>query len=73
MRYLSDDDLRSLSPAESATLETPIPTQMISNGEFTPLPQTPDQRRVEQEIGRLADELAPRHGMNRRQFLASSA
>ena len=73
MRYLSDDDLRSLSPAESATLDTPIPTQMISNGEFTPLPQTPDQRRVEQEITRLADELAPKHGMNRRQFLGSSA
>ena len=73
MRYLSDDDLRNLSPAESATLDTPIPTQMISNGEFTPLPQTPDQRRVEQEIARLAEELAPRHGMNRRQFLASSA
>ncbi len=73
MRYLSDDDLRSLSPAESATLDTPIPTQMISNGEFTPLPQTPDQRRVELEISRLAEELAPGHGMNRRQFLASSA
>src|SRR5688572_19339745 len=73
MRYLSDDDLRKLAPAESATLDTPIPTQVISNGEFTPLPQSPDQRRVEQEIGRLADELAPKHGMNRRQFLASSA
>jgi predicted TIM-barrel fold metal-dependent hydrolase len=73
MRYLSDDDLRKLSPAESATLDTPIPTQMISNGEFTPLPQTPDQRRVEQEIRRLAEEMAPRHGMTRRQFLSSSA
>src|SRR5699024_7895498 len=69
----SDDDLRRLSPAETATLDTPIPTQMISNGEFTPLPQTAEQRRVEQEIGRLANELAPRHGMSRRQFLASSA
>jgi len=49
MRYLSDDDLRSLSPAESATLDTPIPTQMISNGEFTPLPQSEDQRRVFRE------------------------
>src|SRR3954464_3408177 len=73
MRYLSDDDLRRLAPAESATLDTPIPTQMVSNGEFTPLPQTPAQRHVEQEIGRLAEELAPRHGMNRRQFLASNA
>src|SRR5262245_37454719 len=73
MRYLSDDDLRSLGTAETASLGSPVPTQMISNGEFTPLPQTPAQRRVEQEIAALADELAPRHGMSRRQFLASSA
>jgi predicted TIM-barrel fold metal-dependent hydrolase len=73
MRYLSDDDLRNLDPAENATLGSPIPTQMISNGEFTPLPQTREQRQVEGEIARLTRELAPRHGMSRRQFLASSA
>jgi predicted TIM-barrel fold metal-dependent hydrolase len=73
MRYLSDDDLRNLDPAENATLGSPIPTQMISNGEFTPLPQTREQRQVEGEIARLTRELAPGHGMNRRQFLASSA
>jgi predicted TIM-barrel fold metal-dependent hydrolase len=73
MRYLSDDDLRSLSPAENLALNSPVPTQLVSNGEFTPLPQTADQRRVEREIEKLADELAPRHGMSRRQFLASSA
>jgi predicted TIM-barrel fold metal-dependent hydrolase len=73
MRYLSDDDLRNLRPAETEALGSPIPTQVVSNGEFTPLPQSPDQRRVEVEIERLADELAPRHGMSRRQFLGSSA
>jgi predicted TIM-barrel fold metal-dependent hydrolase len=73
MRYLSDDDLRLLEPAETAALASPIPTQVVSNGEFTPIPQTAEQRKVEQEITRLADELAPAHGMNRRQFLASSA
>jgi uncharacterized protein len=73
MRYLTDDDLRRLTPAEETDLGAPIPTQLVSNGEFTPLPQTPDQKRVEQEITRLADELAPKHGMSRRQFLASSA
>src|SRR5689334_1818005 len=73
MRYLSDDDVRGLCPAEYSSLGSPIPTQMISNGEFTPLPQTDDQRRVEREIEKLTDEFAPRHGMNRRQFLASSA
>ena len=55
MRYLSDDDLRNLEPAENATLGSPIPTQVVSNGEFTPIPQTDDQKRVEQEISRLAD------------------
>src|SRR6185503_1490951 len=61
MRYLSDDDLRKLCPAEYASLGSPVPTQMISNGEFTPLPQTDDQRRVERELEKLTDELAARH------------
>ncbi len=63
MRYLSDDDLRSLSPAETATLATPIPTQMISNGEFTPLPQTPRaaaRRARDRAAGRGAGA-PPRH------------
>jgi predicted TIM-barrel fold metal-dependent hydrolase len=73
MRYLSDDDLRNLGTAETAALGSPVPTQMISNGEFTPIPQTRAQERVEREIEALVEELAPRHGMSRRQFLASSA
>ena len=27
--------------------ETPLPTRLVSNEEFPPLPQTPEQRRVE--------------------------
>jgi predicted TIM-barrel fold metal-dependent hydrolase len=73
MRYLTDDDLRKLTPAESAALPSPVPTQVVSNGEFTPPPQTPDQRRVEAGIERLATELGPKHGLTRRQFLASNA
>ena len=73
MRYLSDDDLKNTRPAEDARLRSPIPTQIVSNGEFTPLPQTAEQRRVERGIRRLADELAPQHGLTRRQFLASNA
>jgi uncharacterized protein len=73
MRYLSDEDLKNTLPAESATFASPIPTQVVSNGEFTPMPQTEDQKRVEARIKHLADELGARHGMNRRQFLASSA
>jgi hypothetical protein len=52
--------------------ETPIPTRLVSNEEFQPLPQTAQQREVEQRILQAADELAPRLGMSRREFLRSS-
>ncbi|MDX1404324.1 MAG: amidohydrolase family protein [Woeseiaceae bacterium] len=73
MRYLSDKDLSKMAPAEDAAFASPIPTQMVSNGEFHPLPQTPQQKQVEARIKQLADDLGRQHGMNRRQFLASSA
>ncbi|HZF15087.1 MAG TPA: amidohydrolase family protein [Steroidobacteraceae bacterium] len=73
MRFLSDADLDKLAPADSATPATPIPTQVVSNGEFTPLPQSEDQRRVEARIAALAEDYGRRHGLSRRKFLASSA
>jgi len=60
MRYLSDDDLTRTRPAETISCRSPIPTQVVSNGEFTPLPQSEDQRRVEARIDSLAEELARR-------------
>jgi hypothetical protein len=71
--YLSDEELRRTAPAELASFQSPVPTQIVSNGEFNPLPQTREQQRVEARIKELSDELSPGHGMNRRQFLASSA
>ncbi|MGH7417362.1 MAG: amidohydrolase family protein, partial [Candidatus Rokuibacteriota bacterium] len=71
--YLSDEELSRTAPAEVASFASPVPTQIVSNGEFNPLPQTRDQQRVEARIKELADGLGPRHGMDRRQFLASSA
>jgi predicted TIM-barrel fold metal-dependent hydrolase len=71
--YLSDEELRRTAPAEVASFRSPVPTQIVSNGEFNPLPQTREQQRVEARIKALADDLSPRHGMSRRQFLASSA
>ncbi len=73
MRYLSDRDLERTAPAETGSFAAPVPTQIVSNGEFTPLPQSPDQRRVEARIKDIADEFGRRHGLSRRQFLASSA
>src|SRR5947208_14062350 len=71
--YLSEEELSRTAPAELATFRSPIPTQIVSNGEFNPLPQTRDQQRVEARVKELADTLSRRHGMSRRRFLASSA
>src|SRR5438445_2648489 len=71
--YLSDEELRRTAPAEVASFKSPVPTQIVSNGEFNPLPQTREQQRVEARIKELADDFGRRHGMNRRQFLASTA
>ena len=71
--YLSDDELKRTTPAEIGSFRSPVPTQIVSNGEFNPLPQTREQQRVEARIKDMADGLAPKHGVNRRQFLASTA
>ncbi|MDE0128534.1 MAG: amidohydrolase family protein [Gammaproteobacteria bacterium] len=52
---------------------TPIPTQVVSNEEYIPMPQSEDQRRVERRIHELADRLAGRRKMSRRQYLGSAA
>ena len=54
------------------TAETPLPTRLVSNEEFPPLPQTPAQRRVEDRILAEAARLAPRLGLSRRDFLRTS-
>src|SRR6185436_3702788 len=52
--------------------EVPLPTRLVSNEEFPPLPQTPAQREVEQRILSAAGRLAPRLGLTRREFLRTS-
>jgi hypothetical protein len=42
----------------------PVPTRMISNGEFLPIAQTEQQRRVEHELGQLAAPHSRRLGMS---------
>jgi hypothetical protein len=58
---------------DRAAFESPVPTQIVSNGEFNPLPQTVQQRRVEERIKELADAIAPKLGLDRRQFLRTSS
>src|SRR5436853_912983 len=50
----------------------PLPTQLVSNEEFPPLPQTAAQRAVEDRILARAGRLAPRLGLSRRDFLRRS-
>src|SRR5713101_4086520 len=50
----------------------PIPTQVVSNEEYIPLPQTAKQRAVEHRLLKIASENAKKLGMDRRSFLRSS-
>jgi len=52
--------------------EVPLPTRLVSNEEFAPLPQTAAQRRVESRILAEAGRLAPRLGLSRRDFLRTN-
>jgi hypothetical protein len=64
--------LAQTNPAERAAFRSPVPTRIISNGEFNPLPQTPQQRRFEARPKELADGAAKKLGLSRRNFLRTS-
>ncbi len=51
----------------------PIPTKIVSNGEFMPIPQTASQKRVEKLVDQMSAERAKALGVSRRSFLRSSA
>jgi hypothetical protein len=53
-------------------VDSPVPTQVVSNEEFIPRPQNNKQKQVEALIGRLAEEKSRKLGMDRRAFMASS-
>ncbi len=70
--FLSKRELEQVEPAENA-FHSPVPTTMISNGEFNPLPQSEKQKKVEARLKELADHHGARQGMNRRDFLRTSS
>jgi hypothetical protein len=51
---------------------SPIPTQMVSNGEYMPAPQTRKQQHVEERTRELSDMASKKLGMDRRRFLRTS-
>ena len=53
-------------------VDSPMPTQVVSNEEFEPRPQTQKQRQVEHLIGEMSAERAKKLGLTRRTFMRSS-
>ena len=45
--WLSEREMRLVAGAEKASAATPIPTQIVSNGEYLPPKQSETQKRVE--------------------------
>ena len=71
--WLSDAQLTRLTRAEEVDrLGSPVPTQVVSNGEYFPSGQTLEQREVEARIAEIAGAAAKSLGMSRRRFLATS-
>jgi predicted TIM-barrel fold metal-dependent hydrolase len=70
--WLSEREQRLVAGAEAASAATPIPTQIVSNGEYLPPSQSAIQKRVEARIVELADANARRLGLSRRQFMRTS-
>ncbi len=71
--WFSEEQLAKVTPADEADVfPSPIPTQMVSNGEYMPHQQTEKQQRVEARIKELADSASRDLGISRRKFLAST-
>src|ERR1700746_3331607 len=67
--WLSDEQLGRCAPAETEPFQSPVPTRMISNGEYMPHPQTRQQQHVEFRIKELAETASKKLGVSRRRFL----
>jgi len=70
--WLSDGQLEHCAPAEAEPFKAPVPTRMVSNGEYMPHPQTDKQRHVEARVKEIADKAAKKLGITRRQFLETT-
>src|ERR1700738_2695206 len=73
MKFLSDEQLRELLPAETSSFPSPVPTQIVSSDEYFPAPQTKKQREVEARLKELSDRLARRQGLSRRRFFQTAS
>ena len=70
--FLSERELSELTAPDNTAFPSPVPLQMVSNGEFNPLPQSAQQRKVEGRLKDLADQHGHKLGWDRRRFLRST-
>lgn len=61
--HLSEAEMQRVVGAERTASGMPMPTQIISNGEFNPLPQTEQQRQVAGLINDYADKYGRKLGL----------
>ena len=71
--WLTPEQLARTRPAERTNFATPVPTRVVSNGEWVPPPQSRGQKRVEQALAEVAERNGRRLGLSRREFLRTSA
>src|SRR5438477_138802 len=64
--------IRKVDRDRKKGVDSPVPTQVVSNEEFIPRPQTEQQKQIEALIGSLAEEKSRKLGVDRRSFMASS-
>ena len=70
---LDDRQVEKCARADAAEpFRSPIPTRMVSNGEYMPVAQTLQQQRVEARLEELAEESSRKLGMDRRSFLTGT-
>ena len=73
MKFLSDEQLRELLPAETSSFASPVPTQIVSSDEYRPVPQTAKQREVQARLKEMSGRLARQQGLSRRRFFQTAA
>lgn len=64
--------IRKSRKDQLAGVRLPLPTQVVSNEEYHPMPQSADQKAVENLILEMADAYGRRLGLSRRDFLRTS-
>ena len=72
MKFLSDEMISGLLPAETASFPSPVPTQIVSSDEYLPIAQSEKQREVEARLKEMSGRFAKRQGMSRRRFFQTA-